>query len=56
MGFQTMSGIPKVTSTANFYSNTNPLLQSRGIGGFAEPCALLVNGEQGAWWDFSDLR
>jgi hypothetical protein len=54
-GFQTMSGIPKVTSTANFYSNTNPLLQSRGIGGFAEPSALFGNSEQGAWWDFSDL-
>jgi hypothetical protein len=54
-GFQTMSGIPKVTSTANFYSNTNPLLQGRGIGGFAQPSALFGNNEQGAWWDFSDF-
>lgn len=55
MAGMTMSGIPRVTSTANFYSNTNPLLQSRGIGGFAEPSALFGNSEQGAWWDFSDL-
>lgn len=55
MGFRTMSGIPKVTSTASFYSNTNPMLQSRGLGGYAEPSALFGNGEQGAWWDFSDL-